>query len=638
MTQTVSPGQVKEKHSVETHAYEVLPEGVIPPDHSMMVVPLSRIRRNPSTDPRQHRNKASKDGMLESIRRDGVIQPIIIRPVTPSEEGEADFEVVAGNTRFDLSLEAAKTTIPSLIRHIGVRDAAIMAGVENMQRADLSPVEEGLHAAKLLTHNNNDYDEVCKLLDWSDSKLKSRIMLTHVSLYVQNALVQGDLKIGHVELLSGIPKSQQDNIAKKIIEENISVAETKERLASGTRQLAKACFPLDDCQGCRFNSSTVMDMFASVEASKKDFCSNARCWDEKTTKTISVIATDASETYGMVVRENEVAHDSYVHLQANSENGVGAEQKANCASCQYYGCIISTTFGTEGKVYGEQCFNLQCHAEKVTEYRTALDKIDGRDVDGASATPGDQADLTNTPSPAGAAESSKPAKKEEPKKTAPLSPATLKRGIKQEAFNRFVKMGEDALAGSERLGTAIALLTLQATFRKDYPEEITARATRILKRLETDAQSMESINPEVIDNKAMLLARLSTEELTTAITALASLTVWKRDTSQQMENHAPHQNAARYAQACKINRASYLAVTAEYLKAQTKSGVITDCQRSGFAEAYDSKHGEKAFSTLSKGKAGDLIKAIDAFVQEGGFDFHGYEPIGFAPEFYFEGM
>lgn len=643
MTLTATPTQSNETPT-QGPILEVLAPGQTPSDGSMMNVPLNRIQRNPDIDPRQHRNKARVAGILESVKEQGIIQPIVIRPIAPENSDAPDFEVVAGNTRFEVAVEVGLSTIPAVIRHLTPREAVIMAGVENMQRADLSPVEEGLHAARLLASSNNDYEEVCKLLGWTEARLKSRIMLTHVTPFIQDSLVQGQLKLGHVELLSGIPRNQQDRIAQKIIERGMTVAETKEGLARGTRQLAKACFPLDDCQGCRYNSSTVMDMFASAEGASKDFCSNAACWDEKTAKALDIIVTDAKENYGTVLRDKEVVDNSHTHLEANGEDGVGVEQKASCASCQHYGCVISTTFGTEGVIYGDQCFNLDCHAEKVTAYRSALNRLNspsspaGAAVEPAPApangnepasTPAHTAPETDDATPG-----QKPAKNE----PAALTPASLKRGIKQEAMSRFVRMGEEAITGSTSLSAAIALLTLHATFRRDFSEEVTERANAILKRIETDANALSPINAEVLDNKALLLARLSPEALLKAMTELASLTVWRKDTAQAMERHGPYQHAARYAQAYKINRARHLAVTPEYLKAQTKAGIIADCKRSGFAEAYDAQHGEKAFAALSKGKAGDLIAAITGFVEAGDFDFHGYEPIGFDPVFYFKGI
>lgn len=640
--------------AVPVSAHVVLCEGVIPPDGSMAAVPLHRIRRNSKIDPRHHRNKAKLASMLDSFRRDGIIQPITIRPIESLEDG-TDFEVVAGNTRFDGALEIGLETIPALIRHISANEAVVLAGVENMQRQDLSPVEEGHHAARLLSVHHNDHSEVCKLLDWSESKLKSRVMLTHVTTFVQDALVQGDLKLGHVELLAGVPQEQQDRIAQKIIEEEVSVADAKERLGRGKRQLERACFPLDDCHSCRFNSSTMRDMFSSSADEKKGFCSNATCWDDKTQEALDIIVTDAKDDYGTVLRENEVPLDSYVGLVAEGEEGVGEAQKTACASCQHFGCIVNTTFGSEGKIKGDLCFNLECHAEKVQAYRTAK-LAEASITENAAPASGSDTDATESVTPtdtqAGAEggqdarSSSAPADKappqakaEQPEKVVKaLTPATLKRSIKQEALTRFATMGEAAIAGSEPLGAAITLLTLHATFRHEYPEDVVLRAGRILKRLEAEAEVLPPVHAEVGDNKALLLARLEAKKLYDAMNQMASLTVWKRDSAQQMERHPAYQNAARYAQANGIQRDKYLAVTPDYLKAQVKAGVIEDCRRSGFSATYDAKHGEGAFATLAKGKAGDLITAINTFVADDEFSFVGYEPIGFAPDFYFDNI
>lgn len=142
---------------------DVLLDGVVPEDGAMCQIPRRRIRRNPASDPRKHRNRGVYEGMVESFRRDGILQPITVRPV-PMDENGCDLEVVMGNTRFEGAHDAGITTMPAVVRHVDLREATIMAGVENLQRANLSPVEEGGHAASLLMKLNNDHEEVCNIL------------------------------------------------------------------------------------------------------------------------------------------------------------------------------------------------------------------------------------------------------------------------------------------------------------------------------------------------------------------------------------------------------------------------------------------------------------------------------------------
>jgi PRTRC genetic system ParB family protein len=617
----------------------VLADHVMPADGSLYVIPLARIRRNPKIDPRQHRNKADYDSLCASIKAQGVIQPIVVRLVERDDHG-ADLEVVAGNTRFDGSNDVALKTIPALVRHIDAKEAAIIAGIENLERQDLSPVEEGIHAARLLTSLNNDHDEVMKVLDWSRTKLNSRIMLTHVTEFVQNALVQKELKIGHVELLASVPKNQQDRIAARIIESGYTVTETKEKLSAGKRQLARACFDLSDCNGCQFNSSTSADLFASSKDMEKEFCSNAGCWDEKTKNQLNIIVTDASENFGTVHLATDVPDDSYTLLEATGENGVGADQQTACASCEHYGAVVSTVFGSEGKVREGICFNLECHGQKVTAYRNVLQQATTAPAPTAAepTTADAENGKTTGHNPGSGADAA--AKNEDqkgapaPKEAAPITPATLKKGIKREAMKRFQFMGTDAIESHTTIGLSIAVLTLFATFKPHtYPEDVVSEAQAVMNALRESADLKPAINPDSIENDGLLLARHSVEDLNQAMVKLAALTTLKSDNADALETFPAVRHAMIYAEATKIDRDAHLSFTAEYRKAQTKPGLIQDCLKSGFAAAYDAANGEDAFSTLSKGKAGDLITAIEGFPASS-FDWRGYEPLGFAPEFY----
>jgi len=621
---------------------EVLADHVMPADFGLYEIPLARIRRNTSIDPRKHRNKERYERMCASFKADGIMQPITVRPVERDEEGR-DLEVVAGNTRFDGANAVGLTTIPAQVRHVDAKQAAIMAGIENMERQDLSPVEEGIHAARLLASLKNDHEEVMRVLGWSRTKLNSRVMLTHVTEFVQDALVQGDLKIGHVELLAGVPKGNQDKIAGKIISQGYTVSETKERLAKGTRQLGKACFDLTDCQGCRYNSSSVVDLFATAADMQKDFCSNAACWDEKTKDKLGIIVTDAKENFGTVHLASEIADDGFTTLESHGENGVGKAQLSACASCEHYGAVVSTTFGTEGKVLEGQCFNLECHAEKVTAYRSLQTKVtatqsaasENTGKGAPTSTPAGQA-APAEPNTDNAGEGSKEAGKATPsatpKEPAAITPATLKKGIKREAMTRFQTMASDAIAAHPRVGTAIALMTLYKDVSgMAFPESVRNKAKATLVDLQAKAKACPSIGEGHAENAATLLARLDAETLCAGMAALGSLVVWRTDTSEQLEQHAPHQSAMLYTTALGVDRKAYPTMTPDYMKAQVKAGLVKDCEKSGFAAAYDAEKGEGAFGKLAKGKAGDLAKAIEAF---SAFDWSHYEPLGFAPEFY----
>ena len=187
---------------------------------AMQHVVVARVRRNPSVDPRKGRHTALYLQIKESIRQHGVQQPIIVRPI---DDPDFDFEVVAGNTRWQCTVDLEIPTIPAIIRNLTDAEARIIAAIENMQRADLTPIEEGKHAMVVLADCGNDHAEVMKLLGWSRTRLDGRILLSRACAEVEEALLQGQIKIGHAELLCRLENSDQAPILARIIEQNLTV-------------------------------------------------------------------------------------------------------------------------------------------------------------------------------------------------------------------------------------------------------------------------------------------------------------------------------------------------------------------------------------------------------------------------------
>lgn len=637
MTQTVQAGEATKTTPFDTSA--ILPSDVIPPHGSLHQVPVSRIRKNRNIDPRKHRNQTRLAEIRDTVDEKGVIQAITIRPV-PVDENGTDLEVVAGNTRFDLCVEVGHIYIPALVLHIDDIEAADIAAMENTQRVDLSEVEEGFLAAKKLKLMNNDHAAVLRVLRWSRSKLDARLLLTHVSEFIQNAVVQGQLKNGHVQLLASVPDEEdQDYLANKIIENKYSVREARKRLALGKSRVSEARFNTAECVGCRFNSDTTSDLFPALKGEEKGLCSNAKCWSAKTNAALDLIVSDAKESYHIVHLDSEIPEDSSVILEEAGEAGIGVEQKKGCLSCVNYGAVISTVFGKEGVLTDGVCFNLECHAQKVTAHRTAVQKATQQPSMRLGA-----AHAVTSPAAQSASNDDMTQDAVEPKAAsgvaAVLSPDSIKKGIKREATQRFRTMGEVAIGNSECIGLAISLLTLHKSLNhyRDYEKDVGEKADRILSDLEDAAREIEPFNSTVGDNQTLLLSRLPASNLVAAITKLAALTVWEKDRNDSLDKHPASHDAARYTQAMNIDRSQYLAVTPGYVKAQTKPGIVQDCLSSGLAAAYDAVNGEKAFEKLSTARASDFIKEIQNFVTEGGFDWKGYEPLGFNPAFYYENI
>lgn len=562
-------------------------------------LPLNRIRRNPKIDPRKGRNAQKFQSLVESIRLRGVIQPITVRPIKGDEN--FDYEVVAGNSRFDASNEAGRATIPAAVRELNDFEARILAGVENLQRADLTPIEEAAHAQDLLTELKHDHAEVCRILDWSRTKLDSRILLTHACPEVAEALLQGQIKLGHAELLCGLRADEQPTILKKIIDNNISVTDTRSRLIQFSRKLETARFDLSECQGCPNNSSTFKDMF---DTSMGDgYCTNHSCWGKKTEHLIAVTVEQAEKDFGVVHLDTNLPKDGYTKLNERGQDGVGIDQIAACASCATYGAVISSVVGNEGAIAGGYCFNLGCHSEKVAVYQSLL----ASDNPNTPTVTNPEGKQTKQPSGAGAGAD---------KAKQPAQPQELKKSIRREAFKLYSQVGAKAVQADKALALAISIVAVYQDMRNDLPDELRNRIKNQIKM--PDYMGADS-RPKV----ELELAKRPVEELESILIQLASCTVFRRDVGDTFEKSLPGAQSLAYIKHSGAEVVEHFLMNQAYLDSLTKSGVIEECKASGFAARYDQEMGDGSFTKLASGKAQDLTKAVLEFKA---FDWKGYLP------------
>lgn len=573
-----------------------------------LLVP-SRIRRNPSIDPRISRNAGKYKSIKESIALHGVQQAILVRPV--SGDPDHDYEVVAGNTRHTASLEIGLDSIPAMIREMTDAQARVAAAIENMQRSDLTPVEEAKHAQVVLADMGNDHEAVCLALDWSRTKLNSRILLSHCNEDVAEALVQDRIKIGHAELLAGVAQDKQSGILAKIIERGMSVIEARDRLFALSRDLTKAKFDTADCQNCPNNSATSRDLFdTSLEGS---MCQNASCWDAKASALIEVKLIDAQKEYGVVHTDLTLPAGAYVTLQAQGAEGVGTEQASACTGCANYGAVVSTVIGNEGSVSAGLCFNKECHSEKKAAYKAALAAVAAASQ---PATETQQAPASGTSSEAPATKPSREGASATKAEASKAQAAVMRKGMRRQAFTLYSAMGMQAVKQNPSLGLAIAIVSLYFDLRKDVPEELR-------KRFDTQLGVANHLTSEKRSEIEIELAKRSVEELTLLLQKMASCTVYRADPSDQFEKSVSGSQSIAFIEFADLHPKDFFKMSADYLKTLVKAGVVEELKRSGFDAKYKAVKGDKAFTQLCAMKSDELITAVMAFSE---FDWTGYVP------------
>ncbi|MEE9553943.1 MAG: ParB/RepB/Spo0J family partition protein [candidate division Zixibacteria bacterium] len=181
-------------------------------------IPLEKIVPNPY-QPRQAFNSAKLAELVESIKEQGVIQPIAVRPVDDS------YEIIAGERRFRAVEKLGWNTIPSIVFDSTDNETAMeLALIENLQREDLNPIEEATAYSRLMSECSLSQADVAVKVGKDRSSVANIVRLLSLSEEIQNLLIKGDITSGHARALLAVPtSSERDILAARIVKEGLSV-------------------------------------------------------------------------------------------------------------------------------------------------------------------------------------------------------------------------------------------------------------------------------------------------------------------------------------------------------------------------------------------------------------------------------
>ncbi|WP_375614338.1 MULTISPECIES: ParB/RepB/Spo0J family partition protein [unclassified Bartonella] len=188
---------------------------------SEQFIPIESISCNPH-NPRRHFTETELDNLTQSIRQHGVVQPVIVRPL---RDHPHRFELIAGERRWRAAQRANLNQLPVIIRDVDDKTALELAIIENVQRADLNPIEEAKGYEMLL--NEHDYTQVdlAQVIGKSRSHVANTLRLLKLPEKVQQFLTDGQLSAGHARCLITVDNPQ--DLAEKIIREGLSVRQTE---------------------------------------------------------------------------------------------------------------------------------------------------------------------------------------------------------------------------------------------------------------------------------------------------------------------------------------------------------------------------------------------------------------------------
>lgn len=330
-----------------------------PATEQKSVLPLSTLHVKPGHNPREYFDPVAHAEFVESIRNKGILQPILVRPTS---EGH---QIIAGERRYRAAMEAhgPDYLIPVLIREMTDEEANVFAIAENVERLNMSPMEEAAGANKELVRAKGDRDETARILGWSRSTLDKRLALLACTPEVRTALNSKKIDLGHAELLAGLIKEKQNKFLEAILARGLKVGDVKKKIEEAACKLETAIFDKTDCANCQHNSTYQVAMFG--EAVNDGNCTNPTCYTGKEDAHLEGIKASLVDEYQVIRIFRAGDNGTTVTLEAEGARGVGAEQFQACHACADFGAAISGLAGSKGRIAKGQCFNTTCNSKKV---------------------------------------------------------------------------------------------------------------------------------------------------------------------------------------------------------------------------------------------------------------------------------
>ncbi|MCO4319985.1 PRTRC system ParB family protein [Aliidiomarina quisquiliarum] len=317
----------------------------------------SDIIAPPFANARRKRDPQSYEELKNSVSQNGFVSAITVRPAP--ENGK--YELIAGFGRKQVAEELG-IPLPCIVRQVSDEQAYALHISENLDRENLSFIDE-VYAAKTFTSfYAGDRDSAAKRLGWSRKKLYERLELLACDEKVLSALEAGTIKAGHALILAPFEQSVQVSTLEKVITENLSVKDLRERARRVQLPLANAKFNTASCNGCPFNSQQQSGLFDSPDDGA--LCSKPKCYIEKTQAHLADVVAEQEESHSRVIfMTSSVNHDRITVSAAN----VGKEQfESGCMGCDSRAALVDDRPGYEGQVTPSQCLNKSCFDECVT--------------------------------------------------------------------------------------------------------------------------------------------------------------------------------------------------------------------------------------------------------------------------------
>ena len=235
----LSSGSSKTMASLLGKPREVEQPGNAQPDRDgdLRNIPVDLIQRG-KYQPRTDMHQESLEELANSIKKQGVMQPIVVRPISSDK-----YEIIAGERRWRATQLAGLDTIPAIIKPVADEAAIAMALIENIQRENLNPIEEAMALKRLQDEFELTQQEVADAVGKSRVTVTNLIRLMGLNIDVRRMLEHGDLEMGHARALLALPHEQQSSAARTVAGRGLSVRQTEALVRKLTSEAAGGSKP-----------------------------------------------------------------------------------------------------------------------------------------------------------------------------------------------------------------------------------------------------------------------------------------------------------------------------------------------------------------------------------------------------------
>lgn len=543
--------------------------------------------------PRTYFDPKEMDELASSIKAQGVIQAITVRPFDADDESGGigkvgEYEIIAGERRWRASQMAGLSEIPVLVREVSIEVAAMMAATENIQRSNMSPTEEAKAAAKMLPWMQNDRDEVARHLGLDRQTLDSRLALLNCSDNVQKALNERKIKLGHAELLAAVTKEMQDKVLTRMLAADAkmpTVDELKAQLEQISCLLTAAIFDKGDCAGCQHNSGNQGALFA--EAISEGKCTNRDCYNGKTEAVLEARVAELTGDYPTVKIVRNGDNFTVVKLAVDGPTGVGTEQASACKGCANFGAVVSAVPDKLGRVSKDICFDPACNQKKVAA-RIKAEK-GPQDDKGAAGKKG-------------SGSAGKNGKANGPKKKAKSTKVEASRPVKDYRLKIWRKAFQEE-AAKETRRSHVLLLALAVS---GLAREINGtKMSTALQKLTSCGSASFTSSP---DTAAVVIAQADDAKLARLVELLAAAAC----------DDLPEGQLVKLLTWMDVDLANHWVLNKDLLSILTKSEIEAIAIELGIKDAIGD-----TFSKVMSGKKDEVIKAV---LEVPNFDYKGKVP------------